>query len=908
MTESPSDTSSETRDRSILSESEGQSSFSSLSSSPARESCSLLPQPFTPATLLGPERDGPSLPAGLPCLPKNDNPRVVADQDIETPDNWVKRNPNLIRLTGKHPFNTEARLPDLFKAGFLTPAHLHFVRNHGAVPRVSDEERDSWKIRVHGLVEREVDFSIEDLARLFPVVTLPVTLVCAGNRRKEQNVVRKSLGFSWGAAGVSTALWTGVYLSDVLDYVRPVRGKAKYVVFEGGDSLPNGPYGTSQKLTWARNKDKGMLIAWAMNGLPLEPDHGYPVRVVIPGQIGGRSVKWLRRIEVSHQESQHYLHFWDNKVLPTQVLPDQARGEKHWWYDPRYIITELNVNSAIARPDHEEILSLDVDSGEYIVEGYAYSGGGRRVTRVELSLDQGETWKIAEINYPEDMFRAVCHTDPVYGTLDLTERDTSFCWCFWSFRVRHSVLAECDAIMVRAMDEGLVLQPRDMYWSALGMMNNWWFRIAISKTTVDGRTQLRFEHPTLAGAASGGWMERMKNEGTDILKPSWGANGAGSLSSRAPAPAQETPMTKPNVNRNITMSEVQNQDRAMPWFVVKGEVYDGTAFLDEHPGGGDSILLVAGEDATEDFMAIHSPEGRAKLAEHHIGTLVQRENAPTAAEPETDSAPENADVAFLDKKKWKSVQLTEIRQLNHDCWIYRFSLPAESQPLGLPVGQHVFVRLRRKDTSELVQRAYTPVSWHGALGAVEFLIKIYYPSPGYPAGGKMTSGFHQLAIGDTVEMKGPLGSFEWKGNGTAMWKGVERRINKLGLICGGSGVTPILQVLRRVLHDKTDKTTQLWLLSANKTEADILCREELDALHAAHGTDRFRLHYTLGHVPSKWKYGIGRINEAMISQHMPGPSDDGLILVCGPDGMISQTVKPSLRRLGWDIERSLVVF
>lgn len=93
------------------------------------------------------------------------------------------------------------------------------------------------------LCQKPVTFSLDDLRTLFDVVTLPVTLVCAGNRRKEQNVVQKSLGFSWGAAGLSTALFTGVRLCDVLDYIQPQRG-AKHVVFEGGDSLPNGPYGT----------------------------------------------------------------------------------------------------------------------------------------------------------------------------------------------------------------------------------------------------------------------------------------------------------------------------------------------------------------------------------------------------------------------------------------------------------------------------------------------------------------------------------------------------------------------------------------------------------------------------------------------------------------------------------------
>jgi len=94
-----------------------------------------------------------------------------------------------------------------------------------------------------------VTLSISDLRAQFQVVTIPVTLVCAGNRRKEQNVVQQSLGFSWGAGGVSTALFTGVYLADILEYVRPTK-KAKHVIFEGCDDLPNGPYGTRSVETW----------------------------------------------------------------------------------------------------------------------------------------------------------------------------------------------------------------------------------------------------------------------------------------------------------------------------------------------------------------------------------------------------------------------------------------------------------------------------------------------------------------------------------------------------------------------------------------------------------------------------------------------------------------------------------
>lgn len=182
-----------------------------------------------------------------------------------------------------------------------------------------------------------------------------------------------------------------------------------------------------------------------------------------PGQIGGRSVKWLTKLEISAEESQHYLHFWDNKVLPTELSPDQARNEEHWWYDPRYLINDLNVNSAIACPNHDEKLQVTLGA-TYDLKGYAYGGGGRRITRVEISLDDGATWKISEINYAEDLYRSVTAQDPVYGKIDLSDNDASFCWCFWKHTVAVEDLKNSSVVMVRAMDQGMNLQPRDMYW------------------------------------------------------------------------------------------------------------------------------------------------------------------------------------------------------------------------------------------------------------------------------------------------------------------------------------------------------------------------------------------------------------------------------------------------------------
>ncbi|KAG8718163.1 hypothetical protein FRC08_005817 [Ceratobasidium sp. 394] len=850
------------------------------------------------------------LPSQFPPVPISLQSPEISDQDKQTPDNWVKRDDRLVRLTGKHPFNSEARLGDLFAAGFLTPTELFYVRNHGAVPRIDEEAARTWTVRVHGLVKNECTFSLQDLKAKFPVVTLPVTMVCAGNRRKEQNMVLKGLGFNWGAAGVSTALFTGVYLADILAYVQPIRPTARHVIFEGADPLPNGHYGTSQLLSWAASKEKGMLLAWAMNGLPLTPDHGFPLRVVIPGQIGGRSVKWLTRIEVSDRESQHYLHFFDNKVLPTQLSPEQAREEKKWWYDPKYLIRDINVNSAIAKPDHEETISVpppDEAAQEfYPIRGYAYAGGGRRVNRVEISLDEGHSWRLAEITYPEDLYRSVVYNDGSYGTLDLTERDTCFCWCFWTFPVSLAELSTSHAIMCRAMDESLALQQRDMYWNPNGMMNNWWFRIAIHRLEVDGETMLRFEHPTLAGVASGGWMQRMKDAGQSVTNPSFGPAQERTVG-ESPAKKEAPPvvsMQNPEIKRMITMQELKEHQKAEPWFVVDGEVYDGTGYLADHPGGADSILLAAGEDATEDFMAIHSPDAKKKMAAFHIGTLLK---GADDAKPDTTDDNEISST-FLHKTKWKEVKLKNITPISPDTSIFRFALQTPDQPLGLPVGQHVFVRLKRKDTGEVVQRAYTPVSREREVGYIDLLIKMYLPTDQYPQGGKMSVGFHQLVVDDTVELKGPLGSFIWEGNGVALWRGVEHKIKHLGLICAGSGITPILQVLRSVLEDPNDNETVLWLLDSNRTEQDILCRDEL--LTFAERKGRMKAHFTLSKSPAKgWTFSTGRINDEMMRAHLP-PADqaDTLILICGPDALIKQTVKPGLERLGWDTAKTLVVF
>ncbi|KAH0492035.1 hypothetical protein TgHK011_007002 [Trichoderma gracile] len=905
----------------------------------------------------------------LPPIPKTEHIEPL-ESDAQTPDNWIARDDRMIRLTGKHPCNVEAPLSALFNAGFLTPQNLFYVRSHGDTPRFSAKQAHEWKLRVHGLVEKEFEFSIQDLKKIFPVVTLPVTLVCAGNRRKEQNMVVKGLGFNWGAAGVSTGLFTGVYLADVLDYCKPkdpllsaypnydtpIPGRARHVVFEGADEMPKGKYGTSQRLSWALDRTKGMIISWGLNGEDLSPDHGYPLRLVVPGQIGGRMVKWLQRIEVSDRESQHYLHFFDNKLLPTMVTADQARNEDRWWYDPRYIIHELNVNAAICSPAHEAIIQLASDtptSQKVAIEGYAYTGGGRRITRVEITLDDGETWKLCDIRYPEDLYRMYpIHNHPYFGSLDLSTTDMSFSWCFWKVEVDvKSLLGDRDAgfVAVRAMDEALSIMPRDMYWNATSMMNSWWFRVAIYKEN-SGQT-LRFEHPTVPGNATGGWMQRLIEEGADPRFPRLGGNSAlpGPTTPDTHRPGEglageghQSIMINPDKAATIVtvsqLAEHADKEGSSLWFIVEGHVYDGTAFLSSHPGGEQSIRLVAGDDATDDFMAIHSMDAKRMLRDYHIGRLEHPTAPSTPPMPKSETLNDTSK-PFLEPRVWKQVRLVHKRTISHDSRIFRLALPYENQPLGLPVGQHIYLRIKKVDKAsgkvQIVQRAYTPYSCNTQRGFIDLLIKVYFPSDKSLqgseafAGGQMTMLLESMAIERnldqvTLEVKGPIGQFTYVGNGQIRWKpnNGQRIVRKWAMVAGGSGITPIWSTLKAIADEYStpspghSDSVEVWLIYGNRKETDILIREELEHLSRRMNGNLHVWHVlSSDEVDANWSMGRGHVDLERLQQHLPpAPSTstdtdlgDTLAMVCGPPAM-EASVSAGLQKLGWRVERDVVFF
>ena len=149
-----------------------------------------------------------------PLANYNERQISVDEQDTMSPDNWIPRYRDLNRLTGKHPLNAECDLTKLFEAGLITPNKLHYIRNHGAVPRLKWEDHQ-LHILDTPFISNPKSYSMDDLTR-FDWINIPVALACDGNRRKELNLIKRSKGFDWAAGAVSCAYWKGALLRDVL--------------------------------------------------------------------------------------------------------------------------------------------------------------------------------------------------------------------------------------------------------------------------------------------------------------------------------------------------------------------------------------------------------------------------------------------------------------------------------------------------------------------------------------------------------------------------------------------------------------------------------------------------------------------------------------------------------------------
>lgn len=250
--------------------------------------------------------------------------------------------------------------------------------------------------------------------------------------------------------------------------------------------------------------------------------------------------------------------------------------------------------------------------------------------------------------------------------------------------------------------------------------------------------------------------------------------------------------------------------------------------------------------------------------------------------------------------------LIEKEEISHDTRKYRFELPSKEHTLGLPVGQHVY--LSAEINGELIIRPYTPVSSDDDKGFIDLVVKVYKKNvhPKFPDGGKMTQHLDNMKIGDKIAFRGPSGKLQYLGKGKLSIKKLRKdppqivNVKKVNMIAGGSGITPMLQLITEVLKRHGDDT-QLALLYANQSEQDILLRDDLDVLAAKH-QDQFKVWYTVDRASEQWKFSVGFVSDSMIKENLFPPSPDTITVMCGPPPMINFACLPALEKLSYDKE------
>jgi len=406
---------------------------------------------------------------------------------------------------------------------------------------------------------------------------------------------------------------------------------------------------------------------------------------------------------------------------------------------------------------------------------------------------------------------------------------------------------------------------------------------------------LQFQHPTLAGPGNfGGWFEEK-------------------VLGKQNAPVVEVPKPKIATGaKTFTMEEVaKHSTKDDIWIVVKDKVYDATKYLDDHPGGAASILIGGGQDVTDEFEALHSSKAWKLLEEFYIGDVADTPSgSPPLPPAATVKQVEDVAPVALQKGKWVTLPLEEKEVLSHDTRRFRFSLPSKMHELGLPTAQHLFIKLKDAAGAN-VMRAYTPLG-HGP-GYVDFVIKVYFANvhPRFPDGGKLTQLLDEIKVGDTIDVKGPLGEYIFSAGATLpnglprpadapplfthTPSGEKTPFTSIGFIAGGSGITPVLQTATALVSSPQTRV-EIWILYANRTQEDILCRNELAALEK---DSRVKIWYTLDVKPEgEWPYSIGFINEEMVRERLPPPAEQTVIFMCGPPPMINFACKPNLEKAG----------
>ena len=385
--------------------------------------------------------------------------RAPADKIDDPFQSDPKRDQELV-VHSERPFNAETAAPDL--QTFVTPTNRFYVRHHLWVP-VLDE--NTAKLTIELPDGEEAQYTLADLRSKFKEYTITATMQCSGNRRSHMTQgSRPTNGIQWDVGAISNATWTGVRMVDVLRDagldVLNVPKDVKHVQFVGAEA-----YGSSVPIEKVVDQYGDVLIVYAMNGKPLPPDHGYPMRAMVPGTVAARSVKWLNKIVLSDEESSSQWQRRDYKCFG----PNEG-GNPDW--ESAVAIQETPVQSAVTSVqkltanrlnDNPLARVYGLEEESVILHGYAFSGGGRRIVRVDVSPDNGKTWQQAQLQDHNE------------------QGQRSWSWRHWHLAIPTRLLSE--NVCVKATDDGYNTQPENFgpYYNFRGNLANSWHRVPVSE-------------------------------------------------------------------------------------------------------------------------------------------------------------------------------------------------------------------------------------------------------------------------------------------------------------------------------------------------------------------------------------------------------------------------------------------
>ncbi|MCJ1308472.1 hypothetical protein MMC25_002125 [Agyrium rufum] len=276
-----------------------------------------------------------------------------------------------------------------FKHDPITLNEDHFVRNHGGIPVIN---ADDWFLEIGGMVKTPKRLTLKELQdeKVFPRQSNIVTIQCSGTRRIEQineypGDGDELINAPWGEGAIGTARWTGVSLKKVIKHCGGLVDGADHIEFMGVDTYfkKGHVYNYVVSVPWRKVKIHEVLLAWEMNGKPLPKIHGYPLRAVVFGYIGARSVKWLSRIDAIAGPSTAPVQKKEYLYYTPQI------GKHNATYSSGFSIQDMPVSSAIMEPAEKAVI---VHDGKITMKGWAYSGGGHWPERVEVSTDGGSIW------------------------------------------------------------------------------------------------------------------------------------------------------------------------------------------------------------------------------------------------------------------------------------------------------------------------------------------------------------------------------------------------------------------------------------------------------------------------------------------------------------------------------------